>query len=507
MKLFLDFLSISRFVIVIFFTFQLTSTKGAIWGMPTLIDLVYNSIDVVEGELIYFEKDSAVFSLRSIYNTEKTYLLSILNFSGDFHVRYIFDQDNLWVRERPENISIQDGEKFILFLQEDYSSKIVASLSSAFYLHRNKIYYPIQLMNPDELTILPLETTITWDQLKINLIDSKLRVASLRKILQNEHSKENNQRLFQWIENEKSELLDRNCRLPKNCGWGHLGGLVFQRIINSGIWIDAWKASSLYNKMFGFYLSDQDNKYSNENARNYFEKIAFETDLDKEGKLIALWYFSESMWYPDILETKNSIPPKLKRNILKTIEKLKPLFSEFEFQRHILGSLGGLFYSENDELRELANTFVLPFLIHEYLKPANEFVRNEIGDILKRQLTEAKLNEITGNDHGILADIIQISGDTHSKRLVLAINVDIGYAKIVSIPTASFINISKERQHSLRLELPNFKIPYANGEGSRYFYFDLKDFTPGHWKVQIEGRAGEEDQYKWKTNFSHFEIK
>ena len=172
-----------------------------------------------------------------------------------------------------------------------------------------------------------------------------------------------------------------------------------------------------------------------------------------------------------------------------------------------MGTLRGLFYSENDELKELANTFVLPFLINEYLKPANEFVRDEIGDVLKRQLTEAKLNEITGNDHGILADIIQIYVDTNSRRLTMAINIDMGYSEIGMIPTASFSNMDDRNHQSFRLDIPDFKLPYRNHEGSRYFYFDLNNFTTGLWKVRIEGKAGQENQYEWKTNFSFFEIK
>jgi hypothetical protein len=274
MRLFLSF----------FLCFHFTSTRAEHWPTLGLDELYIESTDVFIVKPITFTMVGN-FTIGRTYNFKyliinviKSNTLSSVDTLNATINGYAFD-----------DLFEQFGkvDTFLIF-GNWFNSEFIPTLSGIRAFKNDLLFLPIQQETTGGFDFLPFPKINYNDNLS-HIHKVKIRVDSLLILLKIPDLKQQNQALFHWIEQHRSDLISQDFK-DNSTRWFSLSEKVFEWINCNGIWKDTWKSLLLSRVILGHFAHEpyyeSKKAFISPEARDFLMKI-IENDSVFENRILA----------------------------------------------------------------------------------------------------------------------------------------------------------------------------------------------------------------------------
>lgn len=463
--------------------------KAEIWPTLSIVDLAINSDRIVEAkhlETVGGESKFLVRELNNLNSNQDTIILKNLD-------RYFYNLENF-----------EKAEDIILYLTKGSNSEI--SWSGIRVLINNRIHFPVQNMNPGKFVFGQSKDSLSWTQLKKNILESQQRINHVKEIKKLNDSK----KLLKWIE-EHSEQLTIKGGLNENKGWGTYSWEVFKWVTKNNESASTWKAPRLFKKIhfenekewLGFtgLLNDE-----NGTSFKTYEEIDFliETSLDESNKMIdrrqALVYLKSAS--RKVYENNYPIPePHILNNQKKKQRSIRnkvlPLLENDGLKRFAFEVVSVMSNPMDGILEHRIDLSALQIIIDYYKnEEAGEF-KSEIAYFIVHNSTNEQWKQISGCDQKIYIDIYSLRIDLINNYLSFWIRKRYGKEHFSDKPLVEIRDIKTDRVMHSEIFMGS-KLSKYYGGGQKIIIDEL-DLSEGDYELQLRGKAGDKSQYSWQT--------
>ncbi|MCP3930896.1 MAG: hypothetical protein GY705_17555 [Bacteroidetes bacterium] len=474
------------------------NVQAEIWPSFSIVELAIKSDRIVEAKYLTTVENKSKFLIQDIANKKAkvdTLILKDLD-------QYFYNLTGL-----------ENSESLILFLNKNNKEEL--TWSGIRILIDNKIHFPVQNINPGKYTLGSSRDSINWNELKTNITEIQKRINHIKKL----KKKKDNEQLLIWIEEQDTTLTARG-GLNDNKGWGSFGWDVFKWITEKNIASDTWKASILFRQIHlpheiewlgltGLLSDYNGTSFKSYNEIDFLISVALSDStsiIDKRQSLTFLTLASRKVYennYP-IPETKKLNKQRLKQKLIR--DQILPLLENPNLKRFAFQVIRGLSNPMDGNLNHRIDLEVLSLIEKYYQNERPSEYKSDLAEFIVHNSEKEDWKKISQCDEKIFVDLYQVYVHTNQTELTFGINYNYGKQSIIELPIV-IIEDSNSKLKVLKEITNNFKLPYHNWEGVRYITLDLKELMSGEYKVYVEGKAGEESQYAWKSEYGEFILK
>ena len=363
-------------------------------------------------------------------------------------------------------------------------------------LKNGKIFTPFQIENPGKVGFYgPEKDSVTWSDFKKRIVSVNKRIKKIYNYNDIEDVSRKNQLLIHWIE-QNQHSFGQDCGWNDDCGWGFLEERVFRWISKGNIAEDTWKAAELYRNI---YFERQQKTWASSGLMHDQDGSSFKAKEDKAFLISKAT--SETV---DLIERKQALfflkTAKPSLHDIKT--SILPLLRDSELRQLSIELINEPRSDEEEISLVLRST-----MITEYHNATPGDFKNEIGKYLGRTCTEEAWKQISGSDVNLVLYLYSIRVDKNSNRLQFTLNCDYNNKTrdnrnlMEAYPTI-IVESTHNAQEVFRKKLENQKLK----SWSAYFKVDIASLAKGEYQFYLEGKAGDQAQYRWKSIQGMFTI-
>lgn len=417
-----------------------------------------------------------------------------------------------------KTVGFEQAESIMVYISIDKKGKYNATFSGFRLLVSGKILVPFQYEIPGKFTFSPLNDTMSWSNLKQRIESVDNRIRAIQEIRNLEDSVVRNQLLFQWLAANRQEFGKR-CGLNEDCGWGSIEYDIFKRITEANISKDTWLASKLFREVrfpievdwIGYtgILDD----YGSKSFATYAD-IDFLTStalnelnltIDRKQALSFLVGACRKVYENNYPIPSASILKFQKAKQKEIRDKIIPLLSNENFKLFAFKIVSALSNPMDGILEHRIDLEALQLIKRIYLNEVPSEYKSNLAYFIVHNSTQEEWKEFVGNDLRIFMDLYHVSVDTTQLTLSFGINYNYGKETIKEVPFIIIENMVNGNAVYKELAL-NIRLPYESWKGFEYLKVDISSFEAGTYKVYLIGKAGENNEGFWKSEYGTFQL-
>ncbi len=491
-----------KYFLFIFLLGSGTSFKAEIKFTHSIVDLAIYSDRIVEAKYIETNGNETKFLIKDILSQSSKYDTLILK-----------NLDNIFYHLD----HFKNAHSLVLFLAKDDKNGLHLVSSGVRLLMGSKIFSPFQSKNPGKygFNIAQSDTIKNkdiWPRYLLTLNNVNKRIQYLKNLKNIQDLKLRNKELFKWIDSNKGGM-GKNCGFNDDCGWGYFEFEIFKWITEANIANDTWRASELYRKINS--KAEIESRHEDQilvdgdrsSFKNYkeidflFSKITSNKSSIVEKKQ-ALSYLTRAVYcmlnYPSLIQEYEQ------KEIQKTIHSyILPLMGNPEMKAQEFNVIRYMSDPTDGYLDYKVDLEIIPLITEFYLKELPSQYKTELANFIVHNVNKAEWKKLTNCDEKMYYQIYGVYFDEKNNTLSFNIKHEFGKELIKEKPQVEIIN-SISNKVVLIEEVSKFNIePYREVIESKIKNLNL---DKGDYKVHVFGKAGENSEYHWETEFVSFEV-
>lgn len=407
-----------------------------------------------------------------------------------------------WMEEGKEKTPLPRITKALLFLKSPAEGRVdegYGTVLSGIRALSNDgvVLVPRQLMNPGLQHLVPMKDR-GWEAMITQVTEDLPKIARILKLEKITDSAKRNQAVFKWIEGHKDEFgggyLDNQRK-----GWPHLETKLFDRVMESCIPEDCWRAIELGNKLdakpdgnFPSFCSPQ--------GRKLLMTKVFDRNLPMPLRQIALGELGDggTFWYAH----RNQFPRTqvvTRDEQTAVIDRILPLlkYKDATWRAAAVRCLRSVSCPYDAIFTEMKSKQAIPQLAELYNHERSAEVRNEIVEAIRRLESEVFWENLTGNPQGIA--VIMRVGTIKEDALEFQMILEHTKAKIAGVPVFLLELLDgagqplRAQSFGADVSYPTdlFKTGWEDWQGMVIMSIAAPHLEPGTWRATAKGRVGE----------------
>ncbi len=422
-----------------------------------------------------------------------------------------------------ERIAVQVAE-VLLFLGPDNSgssSQGPALVPSGLRVlgRDGTVYYVRHWQYRKDYFLSPCQAGMGWDELIRKTEADAAEVHHIRSLKKIDDPHRRNLALLDWIDRHGREFDGRalSGRLimddgeEPTRGWGSLEQDVFTWVFESHIPRDCWEAVKLYALLHeGWNPWLQTAAFGTRTGRKLLLSVAVDGNaLDaNRARALELLALSGTLWSPPTwLVDRGASEPLDEAEQISLIEKITPLLKH-AYPRTRAGAAQALLemsLPQSDSLKSFHTQRAMSALTAAYREEPPGYTRDALAEAVGSIAGPKRWEELTGNAHGVVAILHSSCGKSaDASCTVVALRAK---AKVQDDPLFVFERIDDKGNvaETIKLGLEHSKHPglymWLSERPAAFcqdFNFSMADFTPGVWRLTVEGFAGD-DKAPWSS--------
>jgi len=488
--------------------------KAEIFPTLSIVELSFYADTVIEARFLKKENEDFIFLIEKS-NQKDNYDTLIVN-----NINSLFNKlgGNQSYYSSRQKIGFENCDKLLIYLAQDAENKMVPVWSGYRLLKDDFIYLPAQPENPGKFSFARSSDSITWNELLTRVELVHTRVQNLKRIKNIKDPYLRNIELFNWIDHNKIDF-GQDCGWNDDCGWGTMEWDVFKWITEGNISKDTWKASQLYREVNA--QSEAEWKRSlrilrdaNGNSFNTYDDIDFlinitldssKTGPERNQALIYLKLASKKVYennYPLPDSTTLAFQFRKQKSIR---DHLLPLLHDDNLKHSAFRIISAMSNPRDGSLKHRIEYEALPTIIKHYQEEKPSEYRSDLAEFIVYNVSKEEWQMLTNCDENIFVDLYQIRVNSTTSTLRFGINYKNGKETINEIPIVEIRNLASDKL-AIQMNDEEFELPFSRWNGVRYLKVDLNGLDRGKYKVYVKGKAGENSQYNWVSEYGEFEI-
>lgn len=464
-------LKIILFAFALLFVCNITyADEKPTWSIVQLAELADT---VVEAKFLKMEDKYITFKIKSLESD--VYIDTIvMKFSSTYY-------------NSPD--PIKNSESLLVFtnlFSNDGTRLDTMGLGSLRIYTGKAILTAFQMDNPGPMYFGGAQQdTLTWSAFKQRVLKVNRRMKKIYGYQKIRDRQLQNELLLDFIK-ENQDSFNQDCNANEDCGWGFLEDKVFKWIAENGIGKDTWEAAQLYiniekNSRWRRntpILYETGHSFNTNEEKAFLVSKAITESVPEEERLQALYFLYTAK--PSLKDIK---------------EQILPLLTDSTYKDFALKVISQKRSNEKAIAME-----ILPSLTAEFKNAPIGKYKNELADYLARHSPMADWKKISECDENLLFYIYSTRVDTsshklsfHFKRAYRTARYEV-WTHIQPYPTIIVVN-KENSEEVIRMKLENDKLNSL----SKHIKIDITNLEKGNYQFYLNGTAGQEAQYKWKS--------
>jgi len=513
--------------ILFFFAIHL---NAEILPMSTIVELSVYSDKVLEAKFLKSNDQEYLFLTKEIQAKG--------SFTDTLRLNYL---ERMYNKPDEDWAYFDNCEQLIIYLYNG-DREGEENIAVGFRLLKDgKIFFPFQPTNPGNYSFTAMRETIDWEVYKKRIIKVDQRIRKIKALKKIADPVEQNEKLFAWIKRFKN-TFGKACDWDADCGWGSLEWDVFKWIANNNIAKDTWDASQLFRvvnaeseidwrRRNNILRQDRGNAFKTYEDIDFLLDIATDKDRSIDERRQALIFLTPAIQkvYEDndpvldstLLAFQIEKQKNLRQAVFELMDKPDLRSDAFLLVKRLTNPLshGQLHRTDRGHLpqiiahyTQLVSTLAADTSMSEPNYYGAHAYKNDLARFIAKNSSAEKWHEITSCDANIFMELKQVY--IHPRRNTLSFSIYYNYGKEVinKMPTVFFTPITEDGKDAtsktferelVNIENQKFDLPWTYG--NRYLRLDLKalKLKKGNYRCHVEGRAGEQEEYFWKSTTSH----
>jgi len=363
-------------------------------------------------------------------------------------------------------------------------------------LKDGKILTPWQIENPGKVSFGgSTKDTLSWNAFKGRILAVNKRIKNVYKYNDISDRSIKNKLLLKFLE-DNIEAFNKRCGVNEDCGWGFLEEKVFRWITQSGIAEDTWKSTELYRSIY----YEKQKGYRESPGLIYDEGGSSFRSKEDEDFLISI----ASSKSTSLIEKKQALffLKTAKPRLDNIKDKILPLLNDLELRQLAIEVIN----EPRSEGEKISKT-IRQTLKTEYNNAIPGEYKNEIGKYLGRTCTKEEWKEISGSDENLAFYLYSIRVDTSSNVLSFRMYYDSNKKNRDAIyEMQPFPKLIIENSYNSDVVYEYIFREERLKSWSVGFRVPLENLNKGEYHFYVEGKAGKDAEYKWKSIKGKFKI-